>query len=167
MFFLFLGLPQKKLTQKDKNYIVCGALKPYFSDTQINAYLRNWKRVPYQQWDTKDIELALTLRSINRRSYNFLRKKKLLPLPADTTLKQHFKHFKISEGYLESIDKLLKLKSQGLSPEECLVTLSFDGVHLKPDMAYNHESDQILGPNSEVNVMLLRGLVKNFKIPIW
>ena len=116
------------------------------SETQINAFIRKWQRVPYNQWDDEDIELALTLRSINKRFYNLLRTKKKLPLPADSTLRKHFKHFKVSEGYLESIDPLLKIKATwDLSPEQKLITLSFDEVHLKKDISYNRETDQFIG----------------------
>ena len=49
----------------------------------------------YSEWDEEDIELALTLRSLNKRFYNILRAKKLLPLPSLSVLKKHFKHFKV------------------------------------------------------------------------
>ena len=121
-------------------------MQDFLSETQINAFIRKWERVPYNQWDDEDIELALTFRSISKRFYNLLRTKKKLPLPADATLKKHFKHFKVTEGYLESVDPLLRIKATwDLSAEQRLVTLNFDEVHLKADISYNRETDQIIG----------------------
>ena len=70
-------------------------------------------------------------------------------------------------GYLFDVDTLLKLKAAGLSSRDRVVTLSFDEMYVREDIAYDHSSDQFIGPHKRANVMLLRGLCKNYKIPIW
>ena len=139
------GMMNRPISEKEKAYIVNEKLSPYLAPAQINAFLRKWKRVPYNEWDDEDIELALTLRSIDKRFYNILRSKHLLPLPADSTLRKYFKHFQVAEGYLESVDPLLKMKARDLSLEERLVTLSFDEVHLRADISYSKAKDQFVG----------------------
>ena len=150
------GMMNRPISEKEKAYIVNEKLSPYLAPAQINAFLRKWKRVPYNEWDDEDIELALTLRSIDKRFYNILRSKHLLPLPADSTLRKYFKHFQVAEGYLESVDPLLKMKARDLSLEERLVTLSFDEVHLRADISYSKAKDQFVGLSFELCLLLLK-----------
>ena len=54
-----------------------------------------------------------------------------------------------------------------LSPLDRVVVLSFDEVHLKRDISYDSTTISIIGPHSKVNVMMARGLFKNYKFAIW
>ena len=42
--------------------------------------------------------------------------------------------------------------------------LSFDEIYVKQDISYDHAADQFIGPHNRANVMLLRGLTKNYKV---
>lgn len=53
-----------------------------FSSAQTSILLNNRKRA--RQWSQQDIANALVLRACSKKSYIFLRKKKLLPLPGLT-----------------------------------------------------------------------------------
>ena len=74
------------------------------------------------------------------------------------------------QGFLDKVcDILLKVKlrqHQG-TPRNLCVVLMFDDVYLAKDISYDNAEDKIIGPHSRVNVMLLRGLFANYKIPIW
>ena len=56
------------------------------------------------------------------------------------------------------------MKAVGLTPRERTVVLSFDEIYVKQDISYDHAADQFIGPHNRANVMLLRGLTKNYKV---
>ena len=95
---------EKKKTKKppliskaQKRDIAMSILRPFMSETRIKCYLRGgWQRV--RNWGSDDIIFAITLRTISRKAYNLLRKKKILPLPCETVLKEAFAHFQLKEG---------------------------------------------------------------------
>ena len=155
-----------KHSKKDKEQIVRNTLSPFFSDTMISCFLRGkWNVV--RNWSKEDIQLALTLRLLSKKTYQLLRKKKLLPLPGLSTLRKYFREFQIPEGYLDSVGHLLKLKAKTLAPRDRIVCLNFDEVYLKRDISWQQLFDKIIGPHRAANVMILRGLCKKFKLPIW
>ncbi len=55
------------------------------------------------RWKSEDIVLGLTVRGLSKKSYNFLRAKKLLPLPSLTTLRSHIRSFTCSPGIQDDI----------------------------------------------------------------
>ena len=50
------------------------------------------------QWKKEDIVLGLTIRALSKRTYELLRKSKLLPLPSLSTLLEHIREFKCLPG---------------------------------------------------------------------
>ena len=144
---------KKSISKKEKKEIVHDALKDIFTPKQIDCFLRgaSWKQG--KNWQQEDFSLALTLRTLNKRTYNFLRDKKLLPMPAERTLRKYFQHFKINEGFIEPVARLLEIMVQDLSEKERVVALSFDEVHVKSDISYDSQDDRILGPHSKANTM--------------
>ena len=70
----------------------------------------------------------------------------------------------ICTGYLKDVDTMLRLKGLGLTEREKIVTVSFDEIYVKKDIAYDQNTDQFVGPHNRANVMLLRGLTKNYKV---
>ena len=70
----------------------------------------------------------------------------------------------IYTGYLKDVDTMLRLKGMGLTEREKIVTVSFDELYVKKDIAYDQNTDQFVGPHNRANVMLLRGLTKNYKV---
>ena len=67
-------------------------------------------------------------------------------------------------GYLYDVDLLLKLKASSLTARDRVVSLSFDEIYVKQDISYDQTADEIVGPFNRANVMLLRGLTKNYKV---
>ena len=156
----------KPLSKKEKLAVVKEALASHFTDAQINAFCRpNMKRS--RQWTEEDIRGALTLRALSRSAYKYLRTKKIVPLPGLSTLSRYFRDFKISPGYLSCLQEMLKIKAVTLTLRQRVVCLSFDEVHVKGNILYDNQWDQIVGPHKEANVMLMRGLFHKYKLPIW
>ena len=156
-----------KITQKKKSEILHEVLNPFFTKAQIDLFLKGkWKAC--KSWSEEDIHLAMTIRLMSRKAFTFLREKKILPLPGLSTLKEYFKHFTIEEGYFDSVHRLFKLIAPVLTDKQKIVQLSFDEVHLKKtDLRWEQKTDQIVGPYSTANVMVMRCLFKNLKMPIW
>ncbi len=67
---------------------------------QIKMYLSGTKKT---HWQPEDIVLGITLRSLSRKSYEFLRRKKILPLPSLTTLRRYVKCFECKPGIQNNI----------------------------------------------------------------
>ena len=156
----------KKLSFEQKKEIVTQYLSPYWSDAQISTIMRkDWKRM--RKLTPDDYQFALTLRLLSRKAYKFLRNSKCIPLPGFSTLKEYFKDFQIGEGVFENVMEVLKIHSSTLSPKEKIACLAFDEVHVKSDISWNPSSDQIVGPHSEANTMMIRLMFKKLKIPIW
>ena len=65
---------------------------------------------------------------------------------------------------MKDVDTMLRLKGLGLTEREKIVTVSFDEIYVKKDIAYDQNTDQFVGPHNRANVMLLRGLTKNYKV---
>ena len=84
-----------------------------------------------------------------------------------SNLRRYFQNFRVEEGYLWSVDQLIRIKAQELTELEKIVTIQFDEVHLKSDINYDAAEDQIVGPHSMANVAEIRGVFFNFKIPVW
>ena len=158
--------PSKMLSNREKHALVKKHLSPYWTDAQISTIMnKNWKRM--RKLTPQDYEFALTLRLLSRKTYKFLRDSKCIPLPGFSTLKQYFKDFQISEGLFDNVMHVLKIHANTLSAKERIACLAFDEVHVKSDISWNPSADQIVGPHSEANTMMIRLMFKKLKIPIW
>ena len=160
-------IKSKKLSNDQKKDIVKEALLPFFDQSQVNLFLKgSWTRG--RNFSLEVLTMALTLKTISTKAYNFLRKKKILPLPGKSTIVRHFKNFQIEPGFLECVGTLLKVKAATLTKSvDKVVGLQLDEVYVKKDISYNPTRDQVVGVHTKCNMLLLRGIFLNYKIPIW
>ena len=70
-----------------------------FTETQIDRLLLIQKR---RRWTDEDIARALTLRSMSRKSYRYLRDHMNFPLPGESTLRYWIKDINCEPGMLNS-----------------------------------------------------------------
>lgn len=84
-----------------------------------------------------------------------------------STLRRYFQDFQVVEGYLWSVDQLIRIKANDLTELQRIITIQFDEIYLKSDINYDSKEDQIVGPHSKVNVAQIRGVFDNYKIPVW
>ena len=149
--------------------ILLQELGPFFSTTQIMAFLRkkkSWTRI--HGWTSADFSMALTLHMLSPKCYRHLQRNNILPLPGPTTLKSYVKRFQIQEGLLDNVVEFLRAKIATMSEKDRIVGLMFDEVHLKQTIEYDKATDSIIGPHTSSNVMLVRGIGgKSWKMPIW
>ncbi len=177
--------------------------KSGWSVQQVSALLEQKTRA---KWKAEDIIMGLTLRSLSRKAYEFLRRQKLLPLPSLRTLRRFVKDFQCPPGVQEGIlqgksniiysflqktkififfaviphqvaalfggeeDKDIGGKSTGgKRNEESLlpVVFSFDEMSVKKSVEFDQKEERVYGPFRNVQVGMIRGLVRDFKQPIY
>lgn len=112
-----------KSNNSDIHGIVEGVLKPMFTSSQIDALIN---KKGGRKWSDEDITSALTLRSMSPKFYEYLRKKKGMPLPCKSTLYERAKNFACEPGILHSVLSLMKSKSETLDELERLAVMSVD-----------------------------------------
>ena len=116
------------IPKQKKLQILTQYLSPFFTPAMINCFFRGtWKRV--KNWSKDDIVLALTIRLINRKLYLFIRRRKLIPLPGLSTLKNYFKHFKLNQGFFTAVAPILTVYAAKLTPIQKIVGILFDEVN--------------------------------------
>ena len=159
-------LKKKLLSKKYKSEIVSKALEESFSGPQVKMIMKKTKRV--KKWSEEDIVNGLVLRSFSRRSYKFLRDKKLIPLPALSTLRHWVKGFRCQPGVITEVKQILKAHfNSEQTPLSKFAILSFDEMEISKCYEYDQESDQALGPHKKVQLAMVRGLFKKWKQPIF
>ena len=142
---------RKTLSKQFQNENATKVLQKSFSRSQANILVQNSKRP--KKWSVDDITEGLVLRSFSRKAYNFLREKKKLPLPSETTLRAWIKNFKCWPGI--QFDSTNVLKSKLLTEDSSLSTLgvlAFDEMEISKWYEYDQETDAILGPHKKVQV---------------
>ena len=108
------------------------------------------------------------LRTISRKAYEYLRKNKILPLPAVSTLRLWIKKFRCRPGLQTSILKIIKQKiSSETDPQFAVASLSFDEMHILKEYQYDQRNDQIIGPCQKMQVVVARGIISNWKQQIF
>ena len=159
-----------KISDAVKREIVHEALTPFYTQAQINWFLAKTKEGKHKRgynWSPVDFTIALTIRKLSKATFNFIKKKRLIPLPSMETVRKHYKNFQIQEGHFPQVHSLLGLMALKMSGKELICCLSFDEVSNKADISYDSTHDQVVGPYSNMNVMMVRGMFGNYKVPIW
>lgn len=139
-------------------------LRPIFSDTQIHCIL---DKKSVRHWADEDIASALTLRSMSRKCYEYLRKVKGIPLPSKSTLNARARDFPCEPGILHAVLSLMKSTSETMTQMERVAVLSFDEMSISSEWNYDKGSDTLFKPHDKVMVYMVRGLVGNWKQPVY
>lgn len=146
------------------NTKVNNILKPFFTQTQIDAIINNRKTVKH--WP-EDIASAMTLKSLSPKCYRYLRNVKGFPLPSETTLKDRTRNFTCEPGILSSVLQLMKSKSDTIDAKEKLVVMCLDEMSISKQWSYDKGTDTLYKPHKYVQVVMLRSLVGQWKQPIY
>ncbi len=157
-----------KLTRSQVKHVLLTELSPFFSEAQILAFLRkkkSWTKI--HGWTSADMSMAMSIHFLSPRTYRHLQRKRILPLPGVSTLKKYVQDFQIEEGFLANVAHFLSIKVKDWSQEERIVGICFDEVHLKKTIEYDSATDSVIGPHSTANLLMVKGLVKNFRMPVW
>ena len=120
-------------------------------------------------WSASDVVEALVLRKkTGTRAYEHIRKRLMMPLPSVTTLRRRIQHFQVDKGVINgSLDILRRHLQNETRPGRKVAVLCFDEISVSSDITYDQRMDQILPSASKMQVCFARGLVRNFRIPIF
>lgn len=157
---------QRLRSKSYKAHFIRQAFLRQFTPARTNIFLRKSKQV--QKWSQLEIVEGLILRSFSRRAFQFVRKKKLLPLPGVSTLRSWIKNFSCLPGVQSNLLQILHSKITGSSTENFGdAILSFDEMAIKSKYEYHQAQDKVYGPAKKVQLVVLRGLFSKWKLPIF
>ena len=99
------------------------------------------------------------------KAYWIVRSSGLLSrLPAERTIKRWVQFFKCRPGHNSHLMKLLHYKKLTFTEKkDNYVVLMLDGMHLKNETKYSASLGEVIEGANEVEVVLIRGLFKNWK----
>jgi hypothetical protein len=165
-----IGSLRKKIrmlsSKKYQTNLVKQEFEKKFSSAQTKIFLNGRKRA--KKWTQQDIIDGLILRAFSKRSYQYLRKKEIVPLPGLSTLRNWLKNFKCYPGIQKDVLQVLDSKLSGDLPcDFSQAILSFDEMAVENCVEYHHGQDKVYGPHSKVQVGILRGLLHKWKLPIF
>lgn len=104
---------------------------------------------------------------MSSKCYEYLRKVKGIPLPCKSTLNGKARHFPCEPGILHSVLSLMKSKSETMTEMERVAVLSFDEMLVASEWNYDKGTDTLFKPHDKVMVYMVRGLVGNWKQPVY
>ena len=92
------SIRSRAISFKQKKIILESVMGKFgYSQKQLECFMRgSWQRV--RGWTEDDVKFALSLRTISRKAYRFIRNKKLIPLPGESTLRRYMKNLQIPPG---------------------------------------------------------------------
>lgn len=154
---------RKAKSVNDKQSLYLSSLN-IFSEAQLNR-LHNPKSKSY--WDQAGVAKALALKSISSTSYKFVTTVLKHPLPSPSCLSRWVKNFQTPPGMLRQSLDMLHAKGLLNDEKERLTILSFDEMSIKAQYSYSASSDRIYSPSNNVQVIMARGLISNWKQPIF
>ena len=156
---------KKSLTSQNRQKSVASSiLKKYFTPSQTKSILTK-KRV---RWSEEDIVKGLMLRSLSRKTYQFVRKKNIFPVPSISTLRKWVNKLDCSPGILQDVLIMLKKQvSEDPNQKLKLGVFCFDEMDIKKKYEYYQKEDRAFGPSKKVQVGMIRGLCSAWKQPVF
>jgi len=140
------------------------SLKGSLSSNQIDLILGIKKTV---RWTKEELSLAFTLRYFSQRAYRYIGDDMKIPVPVPRTLQRYSSKIDLKQGILEDILKFIGSYSQTLKPMDRECVLSFDEMKVSRVLEYDPSADEIVGPFNYLQVVMMRGLFKQWKQPIF
>jgi len=138
--------------------------KGTLSSNQIDLIMKEKKRV---QWTIEEISSALTLRYFGKRAYRYIAIDLHYPLPALSTLQKYARKINLKQGVLVDVLVFIGNFSSGLPRQDRECILSFDEMKVQRVLEYDQSTDEILGPHDYIQVVMARGLFRQWKQPVF
>lgn len=136
-------------------------MKTVFSAGQLRKLKNRSKRI---HWCAEDIANGIAIHSAGRKAYRLLLKKKY-PLPSIPTLRKWCAKIQVRPGILQPVLDIVK--NANMTQREKICVISFDEMKISKKFLYDKILDETIKPASYVQVMMIRGLIGNWKQPIF
>lgn len=134
-----------------------------FSQSQKQVLLKR----KCSNWSPDDIARAVTLRCLSYKSLGFIRDVLKYPLPSEVTIKRRLRQFTVSPGFIDISLSILKAQTHLFSTFERDVVISYDEMKVSSELCFNQLDERIMGPYNNVQVILIRSLMRKWKQPIY
>jgi len=89
------------------------------------------------------------------------------PLPHVSTLVKWASRLNFRQGILVDVIRIMKIAALNLNSIELLCIIQFDEMKILSAYEYDKKNDQVIGPHSQMQVIMVRGIFKNWKQPIY
>lgn len=141
-------------------------MKKVFSQGQIIKLLGSETSNKRIRWLPEDITSAISLRSVSPKAYRYLRDNNY-PLSALSTLRKWVLNIDISPGIFKTIINLMNNKADSFTEIERLCVISFDEMYISNKIDIDKKNEQVIGPHTTCQTVVVRGLVSKWKQPIF
>jgi len=159
---------KRACTKKFAHQIVKKTLEKSFSKPQTKVIVE--KKIRPGKWSEEDVVTGLLIRSFSKKCFDFIREKKLFPLPGSSTLRNWVKNFKCQPGMMEEMKQVLKKFLEGEAESSSLAKLamlSFDEMEICHRYEFDQAADKVFGPFKKVQLVMLRGLCHKWRQPVF
>ena len=89
------------------------------------------------------------------------------PVAAPCTLQRYSSKLDLKQGILNDVLILLNNITFEMNDNERECILSFDEMKVSKTLEYDPAADEVLGPHNYLQVVMARGLFKNWKQPVF
>ena len=118
-------------------------------------------------WGREAVWRSLELRcALSVRQYELLRSKNA-PLVSQTSLRAWLRDFSVSQGEPEVAISWLGKHLEDVEDKKKVAILMFDEMALTSVLSYDPQKDQILGPHSQLQVVMATSLFGRWKVPVY
>jgi len=129
---------------------------------EILLGLKKWAH-----WSTEELQTAYTLSYMGKKAYNFVTKKMKIPFPSLSKLHRWASKLDIQPGNLRCVMEVMKVVAPCYQACERVSVITFDEMKVQEILEYDQKHDRVLGPHSQMQVAMIRGLFSKWKMPIY
>ena len=145
-----------------------------FSTGQIDLMIKEAsseqiKAPQSHSWTNADYIKGFTAKAIGTAKSLLFTRKKLVPLPAESTIRKNFRFMFVLPGcIIQPVMTYLKSLMPTLKPVERLAKLAFDETKIKEVAEYDRKLDYAVMAHSQVQVISINGIIgQKFFQPIY
>lgn len=138
--------------------------KDVLTANQVDIALKKKKKA---RWTQDELSKGFTLRYFSKRAYVYMRQTLKYPLPGLSTLQQWAANINLTSGILNDVLRVMNVTGQTKSQKFKVAVLSFDEIKVSSVYEYNQKEDEVMGPNTYMQVVMARGLFEKWKQPVY
>lgn len=154
----------EELQKSNKNLdSIKNALLNHLSAAQVDRIIYNKN----SRWSDTDINTAIALLALGKKSFVFMRDEMKIPLPSVRTVKRYLSKIDLRPGTILSTVELMSFEGKKMSRLQKISAACFDEVMVKQKYVYDSSHDIVVAPKRSMQVVFLRGIFDNWKEPIF
>ena len=158
------GRNHKEISKAEKQRILEETFKGVLTKNQIEILLG---KKNYAHWTDEELSMAFTLRYMGKKAYLYVKHKLRIPLPSLSKLHRWAAKLNIQPGSLQCVLECMKAVAPSFQPSERVAVISFDEVKTDELYEYDQKNDKVMGPHSQMQVAMVRGLFGKWKVPVY